>query len=58
MTLVLKSLSEGIRVYFYHPNVSYTHLYERLKDHIQPHETLGLQLNATPGSSSLYFQRC
>ena len=54
----VETLSQGCRVYFYHPHVSSADLYERLKDHIQPHETLGLQLNAIPAHSSLYFQRC
>ena len=50
-------LSDGISVYFRHSVHPADSVYEILKNHIQPHETLKL-LDRFPRVPLLYFKRC
>ena len=51
------NLSDGISVYFRHSVHPADSVYEILKNHIQPHETLKL-LDRFPRVPLLYFKRC
>ncbi len=51
------NLSDGISVYFRHSIYSADNIYETLKDHIQPHETLEL-IDSFPRSPAILFKRC
>ena len=50
-------LSDGFTVYFNHSLHSADVVYMKLKDHVQPHETLAL-LDYFPSAPVLYFKRC
>ena len=51
-------LSDGISVYFSHRVHPPKFLYEKLKSHILPHETLEVYDKRWPANNLLFFKRC